>query len=147
MADALGGAVPGGCTVLAGYVWTPPKWPGRQLRPDVAVHRGREDDLLPTGAPVLCVDIVDGARTDNADPRDSLDLRARRPWQRQQQDYAGLGVDHYWQVDLPRRAVEVFVRDGVGFRHAETLTAAHEWADFGIAVVVLDVPALLATRP
>lgn len=127
VADVLRAAAPQGCAVLVGYVWTPPGRPRRELRPDVVLHRRLGSGGRPSGSPVLCVEITDSRR-----PRRQI----------QGQLYAGLGVDHYWHVMPTRGAVEVFVRDGSEFRHAETLTGSADWVDFGIALAVLDVPAL-----
>ena len=94
--------------------------------------------------------VVTGARCTSHDETVDVDVAVRPAlteaqglWRRTRlRSLAQMGVDHYWSLDTDAVAIEVWLRTGQEYRHAETLTG-EDWLDYGIAIVRLDVTRLL----
>ena len=122
----LAEATPSGWTVVTGARCTSRN---ETVDVDVAVRQALTEAA--ECVPVLCVDIDAGG------------LEAQGLWRRTRlRSLAQMGVDHYWNLDTAAVAIEVWLRTGQEYRHAETLTG-EDWLDYGIAIVRLDVTRLL----
>jgi Uma2 family endonuclease len=128
LANLLDSAVPPGYTVNEGWNWSPAD--GQNFIPDVMVYAATDERVRLTATPVLVVEVLSSNRSGD------LVVKTTR--------YAAAGLKHFWVLDRAEGKLHAFeLSDGV-YVKAQVVSDSPAEVSFGVASVLIDVPALLS---